>query len=116
MVMTHNTATAANVTATAQRIMMPMIRKIMPQMLAQQIVGVQPMPPGTGSIFTQRYGKTFNPKYWPYQVEVTGGWEHTADAQRWCYDTIKCRYWKNSGMRFVFKREADATMFALKWA
>lgn len=86
----------------------------MPQVIANQIMGVQPMT-GTGgrSLFQQFFDKQFNKKYWPYQYEV----EHydRFEIERWCWERFKGRYWNNYGRKFVFKREKDAVLFALRW-
>ncbi len=114
--MNYNPATAASVAANGQKILLPMIRKVMPTLMAQQIVGVQPMT-GMGSIFDRFYGsKEYNKKYWPYQYYINDTVYQIKDAERWCWDRFKGRYWNNYGRHFVFKREKDAVMFALRWA
>ncbi len=94
-----------------------MIRNIMPQTIASQIVGVQPMM-GTGkSLFKEYYydwfSKSYSKKYWPYQYTVARN--KITEAERWCWDRFKGRYWNNNHNKFVFKREKDAVMFALRW-
>lgn len=112
MAMNYNPATAASVAANGQKILLPMIRKVMPTIMAQQIVGRQPMT-GAGSIFNQFFAnKEYNKKYWPYQYVIT---QDSREAERWCWDQFKGRYWNNYGRNFVFKREKDAVMFALRW-
>lgn len=95
------------------RIMIPMIRKVMPSLIAQRIVGVQPMTNNLG-IFNQFFEKKFNKKYWPYQYYVNV--DVFSEVERWCWDRFKGRYWNNYGRMFVFKREKDYTMFLLRWA
>ncbi len=113
--MTYDPKLAASVTATAQKIMLPMIRKVMPTRMAQQIVGVQPMDVSAGSVFNKAVGgHNFNPKYWPYTKMVS--WDRLFEAERWCYDNIKGRYWKNQGMYFAFKRKDDFALFTLMWS
>ena len=99
------------------KVLIPMIRKVMPGLMAQQITGVQPMTSITGRIFTENYsfGISYNVKYWPHQFHLDKDWGEVMLAERWCYQNFKSRNWKHSGHRFVFKREADATLFALKW-
>ena len=56
--MNYDPKLAANITATGQNILIPMIRKTMPGMIARQIVGVQPMLGAGGkSIFNQFFDK-----------------------------------------------------------
>lgn len=111
--MNYDPKIAANVTATAQQILIPMIRKVMPNLIAQQITGVQPMSYTGSGIFNQFFNKKFNKKYWPYQYYVNV--YVFSEVERWCWDRFKGRYWNNYGRQFVFKREKDAVMFALRW-
>jgi hypothetical protein len=112
--MNYDPKIAASVTATAQKILIPMIRNVMPNLIAHQITGMQPMSTYTGSsIFNQFFSKEYNKKYWPYQYVIT---QDSRAAERWCWDRYKGRYWNNYGRKFVFKREKDAVLFALRWA
>jgi len=96
------------------KILIPMIRKVMPTLMAQQITSVQPMH-DAGSIFSAYAGSTqYNPKYWPHQLYIEH-WGKAHEAERWCYENFKSRYWKSSGRHFAFKRGTDATLFTLKW-
>ena len=110
----------ASVTIAGQKILLPMIRKVMPTMMANSILGVQPMTGPGSSIFNHYYGKKeYNKKYWPYQYTINDDYLRdfiVRDAERWCWDRFKGRYWSNHGRNFVFKREKDAVMFALRWA
>lgn len=99
-------------TASDPRIMLPMIRNVMPKLMAQQITGVQPMSYTGSSIFNQFFQKEYNKKHWPYQYVIT---QDSREAERWCWDRFKGRYWNNYGRKFVFKREKDAVLFALRW-
>jgi hypothetical protein len=107
---------AASVTATAQKIMLPIIRTVLPNLMAQQIVGVQPMDVDTGSLFEQLTAKVFNPKYWPYQHKVSATKTNRWEVERWCYDNFKSRNWNSYRNQFVFKRKEDAMLFALRWS
>jgi hypothetical protein len=102
-------------TTSNPRIMIPMIRKVMPNLIAQQITGVQPMssPSGHRHRMDIYFPKTYNKKHWPYQYVIT---QDSREAERWCWDRFKGRYWNNYGRKFVFKREKDAVLFALRWA
>lgn len=97
------------------RLMIPVLRTALPNLMAQQIVGVQPMT-GTGgySLFNQFFNKKFNKKYWPYQYYVKV--DVFSEVERWCWERFKGRYWNNYGRQFVFKREKDYTMFVLRWS
>lgn len=94
---------------------MPIIRQVMPTVMANHIIGVQPMMGNVGSIFTKTIGgHSFNPKYWPHVKQVS--YSQLFEAERWCYDNIKGRYWRSQGLHFAFKREADYMVFLLKWS
>lgn len=96
--------------------MIPILRTALPKLMAQQIVGVQPMT-GSGSIFNQFFKlKEYNKKYWPYQYYIDSSSYSISDVERWCWDKFKGRYWHSHGRKFVFKREKDAAMFALRWS
>jgi hypothetical protein len=58
------------------KIMLPMIRKVAPSLIAQDIVGVQPMQAPVGQVFTMN--ASFN-KIITYEV-LTEGWEKVCPA------------------------------------
>jgi hypothetical protein len=90
-----------------------MIRKVAPSLMAQQIVGVQPMT-NIGSIFDRAIGgHSFNEKYWPHVKMVS--WKEIFDAERFCYTNFKSRNWRNAGQFFAFKRKRDYEWFLLRW-
>jgi hypothetical protein len=93
--------------------MIPVLHNVLPITVAQSLPGVQPMT-GTGgkSIFRQLFNKEYNKKYWPYQYVIT---QDSHEAERWCWDRFKGRYWSNYGHRFVFKQKDDAALFVLSW-
>ena len=60
----------------------------------------------------------YNKKYWPYQFRMlpeSDAWEQKAKLERYCYDNFKSGDWRSAGLYFVFKRQEDATLFALRW-
>jgi hypothetical protein len=91
----------------------PIVRKMMPVLVAQSIVGVQPR-----GISFEEYSKWFiqrkyNKKYWPYQYAV---FDHSViEVERWCWTNFKGRYWHSDCRTFVFKRQKDYAWFMLKW-
>lgn len=84
-----------------QKTMIPMIRRIIPTMIAQELVGVQPM------------GNSFNKKYWPHSVEMP--YRHQAEIEKWCWQNFRGRYWRTRGSWIAFKREADYSWYMMKW-
>ena len=104
-------------------VIIPRIRNILPGIIAHQITGVQPMMSsyGTGkSMFSSFYAsmmvKNYNRRYWPHQYTFTGAqrieWQQ---AERWCWQNFRGRYWSNSGAKFAFKRSEHALLFGLTW-
>lgn len=69
--------------------------------------------------------RTLNKRYWPHQFflhqmesKARNFKEYPAmrqDIERWCYEQFKSANWRSYGMVFAFKRQADATLFALRW-
>lgn len=53
--------------------------------------------------------RVLNKKYWPYQVEV----KDVDKAERWCYERLPSKNWRNVNSYFAFKNAEDATMFTL---
>jgi hypothetical protein len=118
---------AASVTATAQQILMPMIRQVYPALIAQSILGVQPMTGSVGEIFTMKARYKQQPKYqfsrarWydadhhydDYDAVIAWCTEHFGprprhpDAwTRWCDIHID---------RIRFRDEKDYNWFVLRW-
>lgn len=95
------------------RTMIPMIRNSLPTLLARDILGVQPMTGRVGNLWNIRRSRNYNKKYWPYQYKINP--ENIIQAERWCWDRFKGRYWHSDNGKFVFKRESHAAMFLLKW-
>ena len=58
--------------------------------------------------------RVLNKKYWPHQFRIDK--QDIAELERWCYDHFKSGDWRNYGKLFAFKRQDDATLFALKFA
>jgi hypothetical protein len=118
---------AASVTATAQKILMPIIRQVYPTMLANQIMGVQPMTGSVGEIFTMR--ASFNPqsKYkfsrakW---YEADHRFEDYEEVMAWCTEHFGPRprrpdawtRWCDIHIdRIRFRDEKDYNWFVLRW-
>ena len=97
------------------RLMIPILRTALPNLMAQQIVGVQPMTGMTGKIFNKSYLDIHqNKRYWPYKI-VINDWYEISTAERFCYDNFKSRNWRNVTRYFYFKNQHDATLFTLRW-
>jgi len=124
---TYDSNTAASVTTTAQKILMPMIRNFMPTLLAQQIMGVQSMSIDTGSIFDNIIPYKVHPKYkfsrnW-FIGKVNSG--QGDEVHKWCSETFGnhptnpdawCRWYRYSRNKFYFRDERDYTWFTMRWS
>lgn len=59
--------------------------------------------------------RTLNKKYWPFQFKINT--KHDPyDVERWCYERFKSANWRNYGRMIAFKRQEDATIYALIWS
>lgn len=118
-------------------VILPIIRRVMPQVLAHQIVGVQPMTNPTGSVFTMRarygayqYGtcttKECSRPEFPYIVTI--GLEQDAPMDEigiWAIQNLHhphmSRYVGEGdldmirGWRWSFLDEHDAFQFKMRW-
>lgn len=102
------------------RLIIPILRTALPNLMAQQIVGVQPMNMGAGQLFNKSYlNKSYldihqNKRYWPHRI-VIKDWYDINKAERFCYDNFRSRNWRNITKYFYFKNQNDATLFTLRW-
>lgn len=91
-------------------VLLPMIRKVMPALIAQDIVGVQPMTGPTGSIFN------VNPKYLKYEVLDTS-WQSTCPFGHTAIQTnVEIAHWIEQQPVHMWKYidlEKDGRTFAL---
>jgi hypothetical protein len=124
-----------------QKIILPMIRKVLPGVIAADIVGVQPMsgmakiPLETGETYKNDAVAYSEPGdeieyYWVKPEEQTSVFSLNDEIARnnsileWCNDTygpmedwsVTDRRWFASNRKFYFRDEADRTMFVLRWA
>jgi hypothetical protein len=113
----YDSKTALSVTQAAQQVLISMLRKSLPNLMAHSIAGVQPMG-NTGDFFSYKNDWLFqghNKTYWPYQ-HTPSGLIPILDMERWCWENISHgRYWRNYGNKFAFKRKEDAMLFVLRW-
>lgn len=89
------------------KILIPLLRKHIPTLIAQDIVGVQPMVP-----------LGFNKKYWPYQYYCgfKYSYQQMEEIERWCWQHFKGRNWRSADRFFAFKRQKDYNWFMLRWS
>lgn len=114
MTQIYDSKTALSVTQAAQQALISMLRKSLPNLMAQQITGVQPM--SYYSYNNNWFFQNHNKKYWPYQ-HTPSRLIPIRDMERWCWENISHgRYWRNYGNKFAFKRKEDAALFVLRWS
>ena len=112
----------------AHRVLLPMIRKLMPNLIANEIVGVQPMQ-RPRSLET---GETYLPEkeveyYWAqpsvvsiFTMKVEGmELSELKPIIEWCTETFgpvgESSGWLLSDGKFYFANEADRTLFVIRW-
>ena len=124
---------------THTKVLLPLIRSVMPSIIASQIIGVQPMTGSTGSIFGTTYNsgtckmekvhyqhflRVYNRKKY-HKIDdikklgytmVTVSAINAVPAKRWCKSTLKPGSFAMINTRFVFAYDRDATLFALRWS
>jgi hypothetical protein len=69
MIPFYNKSTASSISADAVKVLLPMIRNVMPKILAHDLIGVQQMTGPAGQIFTMRTRYGFNG--WEGRVALT---------------------------------------------
>jgi hypothetical protein len=128
MTQLYDPNTAASVTATAQKILMPMIKQLTPQLLAQSILGVQPMTGDIGSIFTMRANYTPQLKYKfsrAHWYEAVFDINKYTDVVQWCTEHFGphprnpdawSRWNHKFEDRIYFRDSKDYEWFMLRWS
>jgi hypothetical protein len=103
------------------KVLLPMIRKVYPTMIAQQIVGAQPMTMPESPTRLQAYDEPFN--MYPYIAQRHSSmWDlgfnpkDLQDMKEWCVATLQSSSWHYLQGKFFFRNETDRTMFMLRWS
>ena len=118
------------------KVIIPLIRKVYPAMLADQIISIQPMSLDVNSMYPFTFkvvkGQTTADKNnwhtdydrfneYPYSATDTLWYPWTeADKDRemdvWCAASFNGGSWHRTGQTYRFKNEEDRTLFILRWA
>lgn len=111
------------------KILLPVIRRIMPKLIAQGIIGAQPMT--RRSLTMGELEHACSTWYWAcppespagiFEIEKTRQYYH--DIESWIeercgpkgsWNDADCRWWASNG-QYIFKNEQDRTMFVLRWS
>ena len=120
----------------SQKILIPIIRKILPATLAQEILGVLPMTGPAGKIFTLRANYNRKPKYnfsrakW-YEADremvktKSAFVSYNQEQFVWCMEQFGlppvnpdawCRWYVFENRRYRFRDEKDYIWFMLRWS
>jgi len=108
-------------------IIIPILRNLYPNLIARQIVGVQPMTAGPPFSFEIRFDYRVHPRYkfsrkW-YVGEINSNADKT-DIIEWCElhfgshpknPDAWCRWYRYSTSKFYFRDEKDYALFLLRW-
>ena len=121
-------------------VILPMIRRVMPGIIANEILGVQPMSGPTAGIFNLSNGwrgrVVFTKEHFNHFLRVYNRRKHhhpdyltnlgytkirlgfylTLDANKWCRETFRHGTYVRSSVDFWFAYDEDATFFRLRWA
>lgn len=124
-----------------QQVLIAQIRRVMPSIIAQYLIGVQPMSGPAGDIFTMRgnyncagrvvlckehfnhFLRVYNRRKHHHPDYLTNlgytkirlGFYRTVDASEWCRETFRPGTYVRSSLDFWFAYERDATLFTLRW-
>ena len=118
-----------------QSVLLPIIRRTLPNLIAQQLVGVQPMTNlGTRRQELGTYETGSVIWYWvrpeePAVLDLADPRHspaHWDEVEAWCLETFgppnpwaeerDPHRWHASARKYYFRREADRTMFIMKWS
>ena len=107
-----------------QRVLIPMIQRILPNVIASELVNVQPMSAPQGSIFGSGSKKFISEesenKDFPYHARFDGWYvseDFREEVLKWLSDTFHNKdNYGVLGNTVMFKREEDRTMFMLRWS
>lgn len=117
-----------NITVSGQQILLPIIKNVYPHVLAQSIVGVQPMTKPVGEIFTMRASykpqskyKFSRAKWYIAHFEEKYYWE----VEEWCtehfgphprFPDAWSRWIHKYESKIHFRDEKDYAWFMLRWS
>jgi hypothetical protein len=120
-------------------VILPLIRRVMPNIIAHDLIGVQPMTGPSVSIFSSKwtldhikmqkehYGhflRAYNRKKY-HKISDIAALGYTmlkidavdaVPAKRWCIETLKPGSFVCVNTRFCFAYERDAMLFTLRWS
>lgn len=133
----NQTRASAAYAATAQKVILPIIRRVMPTIIAQDIMGVQPMSGPIMDVLTHGYSgrvvltklhfahflRIYNRRKHHHPDYITSlgytkfriRYSDVIYAKEWCKKTFKPGTYIRSMNDFWFANERDAFLFSLRW-
>ncbi len=122
-------------------VILPIIRRVIPTIIANEILGIQPMTGPAGDIFTMRgnynwagrvvlhkehfnhFLRVYNRRKHHHPDYLTNlgytkirlGFYRTVDASEWCRETFRHGTYVRSSLDFWFAYNEDATLFSMRW-
>lgn len=107
--------------ANATKVLLPIVKRMLPNIIAQDIVNVQPMTASRALTV----GTTDGIEH-PYWVEIPNGpgtlFNFKAldklhmERTNWCIKTFDDDDWMASSFKFYFKHEKDRDWFIMRWS
>ena len=102
------------------KVLLPMIRKIVPDLIASELASVQPMTAGpTGKLQTREEPHNMYPyiaqrhqSMWDLGFEG----KDLVAMKEWCTEAFSSNSWHYNQGNFYFRNEADRTMFMMRWS
>lgn len=104
----------------AKKVLLPIVKRMLPNIIAADIVGIQPMIPKEMQIgFTDGIDHPYwaEPMASPSSIFNYGKFDENHQEQLdWCLETFKEEDWVSSSYKFYFKEEKDRDWFVLRWS
>lgn len=101
------------------KVLLPMIRRMVPTIIANDIVGVQPMNTVPTVPYELQCSEILNELqetvYCVQVIKYIISIDMPNNMREWVYDTFGDRV-SHAGNKFYFERDSDRTLFLLKWA
>jgi hypothetical protein len=95
--------TTSNI-STLNRVILPVIRRVMPTLVADSIIGVQPM------------SSPFHKNEWPYQIDLVMKFKDLTEIREWCRTNLNSEEYISNAHYFAFNTETAYAWFILRWA
>ena len=95
--------TTSNI-STLNRVILPVIRRVMPTLVADSIIGVQPM------------SSPFHKNEWPYQIDLVMKFKDLLEITEWCRTNLNSEEYISKVQYFAFNTETAYAWFILRWA